>query len=278
MQLFIVDAFTNSTLADSAFTGNPAAVCFLEGMRSDRWLQKLAAEMNLSETAFVSPVDSSVHPHPGNEFQLRWFTPAYEVDLCGHATLASAHALWSEGKVEKSTEIRFHTKTGVLTCTHNQHAIQLNFPATPAQPTEAPAGLLEALGVEAVFTGRSKFDILVAIDSPEQLRALTPNFSALAQVSVRGVIVTSMSDTEPFDFLSRFFAPSAGINEDPVTGSAHCCLAPYWAEKLGKTEMVAYQASPRGGVVRVNLQEDRVVLGGQATSVLRGNLLPSAIQ
>lgn len=273
MQLFIVDAFTDSTNANSVFTGNPAAVCFLEGTHSDPWLQSLASEMNLSETAFISPIDTAAD---GNEYQLRWFTPAYEVDLCGHATLASAHTLWAEGRVDKSADIRFHTKSGVLTCRYNQHGIQLDFPATPAASVDPPAGLLEALGVQAVFVGMSKFDALVVIESPEQLRALAPNFSALAQVRVRGIIVTSRSDTEQFDFLSRFFAPSAGINEDPVTGSAHCCLAPYWAHVLNKTAMVAFQASPRGGVVRVALQDDRVVLSGQATSVLRGVLLAQA--
>ena len=273
MQLFIVDAFIDSTRPTTAFTGNPAAICLLDEAPSEKWMQSLASEMNLSETAFILPVDSSGN---ANEFQLRWFTPAYEVDLCGHATLASAHTLWSEGKVIASEDIRFQTRSGILHCTRQQQAIRLDFPATPAVEEQPPAGLIEALQVEPLFVGRSKFDAMVVIDSPEQLRSLRPNFSALADVAARGIILTSRSDDSQFDFLSRFFAPSAGINEDPVTGSAHCCLAPYWAQVLGKSDMLAFQASRRGGVVQVSLQADRVLLGGQATSVLQGSLLPPA--
>jgi PhzF family phenazine biosynthesis protein len=259
MKLFIVDAFT-----DRPFAGNPAAVCLLEGERKVEWMQAVAAEMNLSETAFVRRL--------GDDFELRWFTPAIEVDLCGHATLASAHALWTEGIVNRDQPIRFHTKSGVLTCTQNGDFIELDFPATPAQKVEPPAGLFESLGVKSAFVAKSRFDILVVLESEQTMRSLSPDFTRLGQIPVRGVIVSSRSENPQFDFISRFFAPCAGVDEDPVCGSAHCCLGPYWSGQLGKPEMTAYQASPRGGVVRVRVDGDRVVLGGQAVTVLRGAL------
>lgn len=255
-----IDAFT-----DRPFAGNPAAVCLLDEERDADWMQTVANEMNLSETAFVRPL--------GNGFELRWFTPAFEVDLCGHATLASAHALWTEGDVSGGQPIRFHTKSGVLTCTRNGDFIELDFPATPAQEAEPPAGLLDALGVTPSFVGRSKFDKFVLVESEQVVRSLKPDFARLRKISMRGVMVTSTSDDPRFDFVSRYFAPGAGIDEDPVTGSAHCCLGPFWSERLGKTEMTAFQASARGGIVRVQVKGDRVILGGQAVTVLRGELV-----
>ena len=260
MKLFIVGAFT-----DRPFAGNPAAVCLLKEERNADWMQAVAAEMNLSETAFVRPLDDG--------FELRWFTPAIEVDLCGHATLAAAHALWTEGVVNEAQPIRFHTKSGILTCTQHGDFIELDFPATPALEAEPPAGLLDALGVKPLFVGRSKFDKFLVVETEQVVRSLKPDFAELRQISMRGVIVTSISDDPCFDFVSRYFAPGAGIDEDPVTGSAHCCLGPYWSEQLGKTEMTAFQASARGGIVRVRINGDRVLLGGQAVTVMKGELI-----
>ena len=254
-----IDAFS-----DRPFAGNPAAVCLLEEEQDADWMQAVAAEMNLAETAFVRPLDDG--------FELRWFPPLIEVDLCGHATLASAHALWGEGVVSGAQPIRFHTKSGVLACMQDGDFIELDFPATPAREAEPPAGLLGALGVQPSFVGRSKFDRLVLVESEEAVRSLKPDFSRLREISMRGVIVTSASDDPRFDFVSRFFAPGAGIDEDPVTGSAHCCLGPFWSERLGKTEMTAFQASARGGAVRVRVNGARVLLGGKAVTVLRGEL------
>lgn len=260
IRILQIDAFT-----DRPFAGNPAAVCLLEAERDADWMQAVAAEMNLSETAFVRALDDG--------FELRWFTPAIEVDLCGHATLASAHALWTEGVVNEAQPIRFHTKSGILTCTQHGSFIELDFPATPALEAEPPAGLLDALGVIPSFVGKSKFDKFIVVDSEQVVRSLNPDFAELRQISMRGVIVTSISDDPCFDFVSRFFAPGAGIDEDPVTGSAHCCLGPFWSERLGKSEMTAYQASARGGIVRVRINGDRVLLGGQAITVMKGELI-----
>jgi PhzF family phenazine biosynthesis protein len=258
MRLLQVDAFT-----DEPFKGNPAAVCLLDREVHDGWMQAVAAEMNLSETAFLRP--------DGDGFGLRWFTPTVEVDLCGHATLASAHALWEEGEVAAGEPIRFATRSGVLTASSRSGEIELDFPATPPEPAEAPPGLLEALGVEPRWVGRSRFDYLVEVGSEQAVRALRPDLERLRAIETRGVIVTA-GGSPPFDVVSRYFAPAYGIDEDPVTGSAHCCLAPFWSDRLGKGELVAYQASRRGGVVRTRLAGDRVVLGGQAVTVLRGEL------
>ena len=261
MRLLQVDAFT-----DEPFKGNPAAVCLLDREVDDGWMQAVAAEMNLSETAFVRG------GRDGEPLGLRWFTPAAEVDLCGHATLASAHALWEEGEVPVGTPIRFATRSGVLTAAAARDGeIQLDFPATPARPAEAPPGLVEALGVEPRWVGRSRFDYLVEVDSEERVRGLRPDLARLRQVRARGVIVTAGA-SPPFDFTSRFFGPAVGVDEDPVTGSAHCCLAPFWSERLRRAELVGFQASHRGGVVRTRLAGDRVLLGGHAVTVLRGEL------
>lgn len=259
MRLLQIDAFTGD-----AFKGNPAAVCFMDGARDDRWMANVAAEMNLAETAFLTKQDDG--------WGLRWFTPAVEVDLCGHATLASAHAIWTEN-VSSDPVLCFHTRSGVLTAKRDGDMIELDFPAKREESIAAPAGLLDALGVtNATHVGRNQFDYIVELPSEAEVRALKPDHSVLRQLPVRGVIVTSRGSGE-YDFISRFFAPGSGIDEDPVTGSSHCCLTPYWSERLGKTEMNAYQASPRGGAVRVGLDGDRVKLAGRAVTVLRGELL-----
>jgi PhzF family phenazine biosynthesis protein len=257
--LFHVDAFT-----DRPFAGNPAAVCLLPSWKSDRWLQAVAGEMNLSETAFL------VKNAEG--FDLRWFTPKVEVDLCGHATLAPAHILWQQ-RLTSGHEIRFSTKSGILKAMRNGDDIELDFPLKPEAAADAPPGLLEALGASAKYVGKNQFDYLVEVDSEAVLRALAPDFKRLATVPVRGVIVTSGSGDPRFDFVSRFFAPASGIDEDPVTGSAHCCLGDFWRKRLGKTEFVAFQASSRGGVVKVRVTKDRAFLGGKAITVAKGELL-----
>jgi predicted PhzF superfamily epimerase YddE/YHI9 len=255
-----VDAFTSRP-----FAGNPAAVCILSGPREDQWMHDVARELNLSETAFLVPRE--------NGYDLRWMTPAVEVDLCGHATLASAHVLWEEGHLAPDTEARFHTRSGLLRAERLGEWIELDFPATPDEAAAPPPNLVEALGIQPVYTGRSRFDYIVEAPSAQAVRQMKPDFTALARVSVRGVIVTARSDTPEYDFISRFFAPGAGVDEDPVTGSAHCCLGPYWTTRLNKTAFLAYQASARGGVVRVRVEGERVRLGGQAVTVLRADLL-----
>ena len=258
MRLFHIDAFT-----DRPFKGNPAAVCLLDHERDAAWMQSIGAEMNLAETAFLVPRDDG--------WSLRWFTPTVEVDLCGHATLASAHALWSESILDPADVARFHTRSGLLTASLDGDLIELDFPATLEKQSHPPPGLLESLGVpKPKYVGKNKFDYLVEVESEEALRAVNPDHVQLRKIPVRGVIVTSRSSN--YDFVSRFFAPGSGIDEDPVTGSAHCCLTPYWAAKLGKQEMVAYQASPRGGSVRVKLNGDRVCLAGRAVTIFRGRL------
>lgn len=255
-----VDAF-----ADRPFAGNPAAVCLLPGPRPDDWMQAVAAEMNLSETAFVWPT--------GDHFNLRWFTPTVEVDLCGHATIAAAHAMWAENVVVDGCTIQYQTHSGFLAAKQNNGWIELDFPSTPPLPCARDDQLFESLGIQPTFVGKTRFDSFLVVDSEETVRAVKPDFRKLAGVTSRGVIVTSQSTSPDYDFVSRFFAPAAGIDEDPVTGSAHCCLAPYWSGVLGKTAITGYQASSRGGIVRVEHKGDRVILAGQAVTVLRGELV-----
>ena len=259
-EIFQVDAFT-----DQAFSGNPAAVCVLPEAADDAWMQDVASEMNLSETAFLVA--------QAGGYDLRWFTPVAEVDLCGHATLASAHILWEQGFLPLDEQARFNTKSGLLSATRKDSWIELNFPAEPETQADAPETLFKAFGVEAQYVGKNRFDFLLEFESEEIIRKMTPDFGLLGTISGRGFMITSRSDSSEYDFISRFFAPAFGINEDPVTGSAHCCLGPYWAQKLGKQELAAYQASSRGGVVRVRVGDDRVYLGGQAVTVMRGSLL-----
>ena len=258
--IFTVDAF-----AEQPFTGNPAAVCPLDAPAAEGWMQHVAAEMNLSETAFLWP--------EADAFRLRWFTPTVEVALCGHATLASAHVLWETGRLGAGHPARFHTQSGLLTARQCDGAIQLDFPAKRLEAVSPPDGLLDALGAPARYVGRNVFDYFVEVPSAAVVRSLAPDFARLATFPVRGVIVTAKADDPQFDFVSRFFAPAAGVNEDPVTGSAHCALGPYWSARMGRSELVGYQASARGGVVRMRVTDERVLMSGKAVMVLRGELL-----
>lgn len=265
VRCWTVDAFTNR-----AFGGNAAAVCWLEREADAEWMQNVAAEMNLSETAFVRPLNDGL--------ELRWFTPEVEVDLCGHATLATSHAILSAGLVSREQPLRYHTRSGVLTCTVDGDFLELDFPALPATEVEPPPGLLQALRIpNPLFVGRSKFDYLVEVESPDAVRAVNPDYAMLREVPTRGIMVTARSHEPPYDFASRFFAPSVGINEDPVCGSAHCTLGPYWAAKIGKTELLAQQVSKRIGILRLRMAGDRVKLGGQAVTVWEGELLDSPV-
>ena len=258
--IYQVDAFTQQP-----FAGNPAGVCILPEPAPEAWMQAVAREMNLSETAFLV--------RQADGFDLRWFTPAAEVRLCGHATLASAHILWETKTLRKDEQARFHTLSGLLTADLRGDWIEMDFPARPARAVEPPAGLAEALGVTPLFVGRDVDDYLVEVDSEDIVRSLKPDITALGKLPVRGTIVTARSSDSKFDFVSRFFAPAVGVPEDPVTGSAHCCLTPYWSHKLGKMEMTAFQASSRGGVVKVRLAGDRIRLCGQAVTVMTCELM-----
>jgi len=231
-------------------------------------MKAVAREMNLSETAFLVKA--------ADGYNLRWFTPAVEVDLCGHATLASAHVLWEDGHLAPGAQARFQTRSGLLTADRDGDWIELDFPAKPEVSATAPPDLLDALGATAVYVGRNQFDYIVEVESEDAVRRMTPDHSRLRHLPVRGVIVTARSAGAGFDFVSRFFAPGSGIDEDPVTGSAHCCLGPFWAQRLGKTGLMAFQASARGGVVRVRVAGERVRLGGQAVTVLSGELSSAA--
>ena len=296
-----VDAFT-----DRPFAGNPAAICYLDSPADPQWMQAVAVEMNLSETAFVRPLRGANDGHSGG-YELRWFTPAAEVDLCGHATLAAAHALWHAGlapppqPTEKGAwnfpdaesrpgssspessrhlfqPIHFHTRSGLLTCSRDGPLIELDFPALPPRPAAPPAGLIEALGLvdpgsQPSYIGQTKYDYLLVLPSPQAVRSCRPDFRQLIQVPTRGIIITSRSDDERYDFLSRTFFPSIGVDEDPVCGSAHCSTSVYWGEQLGKSQLLAWQASPRGGAVHMRIAGDRIILGGQAVTVWEGELL-----
>ncbi|MBV1915168.1 MAG: PhzF family phenazine biosynthesis protein [Pseudomonadales bacterium] len=263
----IIDAFT-----DSAFHGNQAAICLLtDTTKSDQWMQALAAEMNLSETAFLLK--------QGDGWGLRWFTPTIEVNLCGHATLAAAHALWALHG-ETDTTITFHTLSGELTAVQTSSGIQLDFPSTPIQPSsqvthrqhllQALQSSEEQLSADQIFDAGE--DLLVMFNSAKELEALQPQTDLLKEIPCRGLIVTAAGGRNEVDFTSRFFAPNAGIAEDPVTGSAHCALSVFWAERLGKKLMRGYQASKRGGYVQVELKNERTLLTGQAVTVLAGTL------
>ena len=260
MKIYQVDAFT-----DKPFTGNPAGVCVLPAAKDDAWMQAVAREMNLAETAFLMK--------QADGFNLRWFTPTVEVELCGHATLASAHILWETGRLPLAAPARFHSLSGLLTAVRQGDAIELDFPATPDEPEALPAGLAEALGATPTYFGRSRFDCVAEVASEDIVRSLRPDFARLEALPARGLMVTSRASTPGFDFVSRFFGPAVGIDEDPVTGSAHCCLGPYWSKRLHKTELVAYQASARGGVVGVSVRGDRVRLSGRAVTVLVADLV-----
>lgn len=262
LPLFQVDAFTNRP-----FLGNPAGVVLLDAPRPDAWMLNLAREMNLSETAFLLP--------EGEVYRLRWFTPTVEVTLCGHATLASAHILWEQGRLSADQCAAFETLSGRLTAERTPDGwIALDFPARLCDPVSPPPGLLEALGIrEAVFTGRYKEDYLIEVDNEEAVRALKPDFTRLSQIETRGVVVTARASGADYQVVSRFFAPAVGVDEDPVTGSAHCAIAPYWSAKLNRDSLLAYQASSRGGLLRIRHAGQRVILEGQAVTVFSASLL-----
>jgi PhzF family phenazine biosynthesis protein len=260
MDIYQVDAFT-----ETPFYGNPAAVCLLEGPADESWMQQVAREMNLSETAFLYPRNDG--------FNLRWFTPSVEVKLCGHATLASAHILWEKGIIAREETARFFTRSGLL-CARSEGAwIVLDFPLRTTAPVPVPPLLEKALGISPAAMGRCDDDYLVEIDSEAHVKDLRPDFSLLLGVNALGIMVTARASTPGFDFVSRYFAPKEGINEDPVTGSAHCALGPYWRDRLGREEFSAFQASSRGGCVKVRVGGERVFISGQSVTVFRGTLL-----
>lgn len=259
--IYQVDAF-----AERPFSGNPAGVCILGQAASEPWMQDVAAEMNVAETAFVVP-------RSDGGYDLRWFTPTVEVALCGHATLASAHVLWDERVLPSNERAKFHTKSGVLTAWRQGDSIRMDFPSEPVEERPAPPTLREALGAPFSFAGKNRMDWLVEVEDESVVRSIQPDLARIAKLDVRGVIVTGRASSPGHDFVSRFFAPGAGVSEDPVTGSAHCALAPYWARKLGKTDLRGYQASARGGSVSCEPMGDRVILGGRAVTVLRAKLL-----
>lgn len=266
MTITTVDAF-----ADRPFEGNPAAVCLLDAPAPDEWMQALASEMNLSETAFLVPETDAFH--------LRWFTPTVEVDLCGHATLASAHVLYESGRLAPDEEARFSTRSGRLVVrTLGDRSYTMDFPSTPPDAASLPDGFSETFGVEPTWTGRTRFDLFGVLDSEAAVRSLDPSPAAVAALGARGVILTARADgNKPYDVVSRFFAPGAGVPEDPVTGSAHCAIGPYWAGRLGVDTVACYQASARGGRVGVRVLGDRVALTGRAVTVYRADLAEAAV-
>ena len=257
MNYFIVDTFT-----DKAFKGNPAAVCILDGPISDELLHNVASEINLAETAFLL--------YENGIYNLRWFTPITEVDLCGHATLASAHILWECGLLNQNQEAKFKTKSGLLTAKKNSEFIEMGFPLEEAYESQCPAEIISGLDINPVFTAKNRFDYLVEVKAEDTLRKIVPNFEVIKKIDCRGVIVTSQSESADYDFISRFFAPRFGIPEDQVTGSSHCALGPYWCKKTGKSSLKGYQASRRGGIVKVVVTEKNVILGGKALTVASG--------
>jgi len=267
MKIYQVDAFT-----DRRFAGNPAGVCILpgpQGEEGEKWMQDVAREMNLSETAFLFKKDGA--------FSLRWFTPAVEVDLCGHATLASAHILWETGIADRRAAVRFDTRSGPLFVrwagAEKEGWIEMDFPAEPESAAVCPAELKQALGVEPLYCGKNRFDYLLEVESEDMVRGLQPDFRLLAAIDMRGVMVTARSGQAGFDFVSRFFAPAVGVDEDPVTGSSHCCLGPYWEKRLGRNPLTGLQVSARGGIVKVKNSGNRVLISGKAVSVLKGELV-----
>jgi PhzF family phenazine biosynthesis protein len=269
MRIVQVDAFT-----DRPFSGNPAAVCVMSQAADAAWMQDVAREMNLSETAFLVPAGAG-------DFDLRWFTPTVEVELCGHATLASAHVLWEDGH-SADESIRFHTRSGVLGARRDDPWIELDFPSLPPIVGDVGDEIIELVGGTPVVRARGNVGggmsgYFLEYESEEEVRGLKPDFSRLADVPDGYVLVTAPATMDGYDFVSRFFGPPAGVDEDPVTGSAHCSLGPWWQAKLGKDELMGFQCSARGGTVRVrvggNTGADRVRLGGRAVTVLRGELV-----
>lgn len=260
LNYFIIDAF-----AEIPFTGNPAAVVILDNVVPDALLQNMASEINLSETAYLLEQDGI--------FNLRWFSPVTEVDLCGHATLASAHILWEMDILNQDQEARFNTKSGILTARKIGEHIEMDFPIEMPITTKCPSEIVDALKVEPIYTGRNRFDYFVELRSEDTVKSIKPNFEIIKKIECRGIIITSNAESNNYDFISRFFAPRFGIPEDPVTGSAHCALGPYWSKKMGKTELVGHQASKRGGIVKVSVREKGVTLNGKALTVAEGKFI-----
>ena len=259
IKLFTVDAFT-----DKPFKGNPAGVCILDNELTEAQMKNIAFEMNLAETAFVQ--------RKGDIYSLRWFTPDSEVDLCGHATLATSHILWQTGLHDKSKSISYDTRSGILKANRVDGKIELDFPVDLEHPVNIPDELIRTIGVKPVYLGRAKWSYLAELDSEETVRKIKPDFVIMETLEAWGLIITARSSTKEFDFVSRFFAPRKGVPEDPVTGSAHCILGPYWMKKLGKNEMIAYQASKRGGILGVKVDGERVKLTGNAITMLDAKL------
>jgi PhzF family phenazine biosynthesis protein len=262
MKIYTVDAFTNMP-----FKGNPAGVCPLDSMLSDEVLQNIAREMNLSETAFFTPIENGYH--------LRWYTPTKEVDLCGHATLGTSHILWQKGFLQEGEEAVFSTLSGILKANKYGDWIEMQFPRGEViETSEFNMDILNALGVsQPLFIGTYRPDrYLLELQSEEDVREVKPNFSRLQEIGVDRLMITAKSVKMPYDFVSRYFAPGAGVNEDPVTGSAHCYLTPYWAEKTGKSELYAHQASARGGDLQLKLTNENVIIRGQAVTMLEGEM------
>ena len=259
MDVFIVDTFTNRP-----YSGNPAAVCIIEKPLVDELMQSIASELNLSETSFLFKENPN--------YNLRWFTPTTEVDLCGHATLASAHILWETGLSKKNDEIIFSTRGGELSSRKNGPLIEMDFPKLETQHTIIPEELLNQLKMNPVYIGKTRFDYLVEVNDEELVKNYKPKFELIKRLDSRGLIVTSSAESKDYDFVSRFFAPQVGILEDPVTGSAHCSLGPYWSEKIGKSNLTGFQASERGGYVYVNTLDNKVTLSGNAVTVFKGRI------
>ncbi|WP_397538539.1 PhzF family phenazine biosynthesis protein [Rummeliibacillus pycnus] len=259
MQLSIINTFT-----EQPFKGNPAAVCYLSEEKESNWMQQIAKEINLPTTAFINLLN--------NKYYLRWFTPTTEIPICGHGTLASSYFLWEKGLFDKEKSITFQTKSGVLEAQLIDDWVQLQFPTMIQEKTIAPDVLVRALGVDLTYVGKNKLDYLVEVESEDLVRNLKPNIDLITQLAVRGVIVTSKSNTSEFDFVSRFFSPSQGINEDFVNGSSHCCLGPYWKDKFKKNNLTAYQASERGGIIKLRVIDGAVLLSGKAVTIFEGKL------
>jgi len=255
-----VDAFTGE-----AYAGNPAAICVMPGPADEDWMRKVAREMNLSETAFLYPIEGGYH--------LRWLTPKAEVDLCGHATLATAHFLFEDSREPDDRPIRFQTRSGWVSASRNGSWIVLDFPANPPREAQPPEGLVEALGVEPVYTGVYPKAYLVQVEDDSIVRKLQPDFRLLESLPSPKTCVTAPDSTGPADFVSSLFAPALGIPEDPVNGNSHTALTPYWSGELGKRELLAHQVSERGGVLKLKFRDDRVNIAGQAVTVMRGKLL-----
>jgi PhzF family phenazine biosynthesis protein len=261
----IVDAFT-----DRPFAGNPAAVCLLDVPAPAEWMQRLAVEMNLSETVFLTPTDDDA------DFNIRWFTPGREVNLCGHATLAAAHFLFETDRADHSRPISFSSRSGALSASRDvEGRIALDFPSKPARRSEIPKPLVPSLAEAAEFLAEDE-KLMAVFPSEAHVRSFTPDQTAIIATGAEGLIITARADDRETSFVSRFFAPAVGVPEDPVCGSAHCVLAPYWADRLGERTMTARQLSPRGGTIHVELAGDRVTIAGRAVTTLSGELTPVA--